>query len=65
MHGPLTFAGFMERALYDKDYGYYMTQAIAPDESLKERIGWEGDFFTAPELSPILAKTLVKQILEL
>ena len=64
VHGPLTFACFMEHALYDIDYGYYMTQALESDQSSRERIGWGGDFFTAPELSPILAKTLVRQVLE-
>jgi SAM-dependent MidA family methyltransferase len=65
LHGPLTFARFMERALYDKDHGYYMTQAVAQDKTPRERIGREGDFYTAPELSPILAKTLVLQVLDI
>ena len=65
MHGPLTFARFMELALYDDEYGYYMTKNLAQDESLKDRIGWDGDFYTAPELSPILAKTLLCQVVEI
>ena len=65
LEGPLTFARFMEQALYDHQYGYYMTQAVAHNQSLRERIGWEGDFFTAPELSPFLAKTLVQQTLDI
>ena len=63
--GPLSFARFMELALYDPSHGYYMTQAVGQDQSSRERIGWEGDFYTAPELSPILAKTLVRQVLEI
>jgi len=63
--GPLTFARFMELALYDEGHGYYMTQAAEQDQSSRERIGWQGDFYTAPELSPILAKTLVRQVLEI
>ena len=63
--GPLSFARFMELALYDPWHGYYMTQAVEQDQSSRERIGWEGDFYTAPELSPILAKTLVRQVLEI
>ncbi len=55
----------MELALYDEGHGYYMTQAAIQDESSRERIGWQGDFYTAPELSPILAKTLVRQVLEI
>ncbi len=63
--GPLTFARFMELALYHEGHGYYMTQAIEHDQSSQERIGWGGDFYTAPELSPILAKTLVRQVVEI
>ena len=63
--GPLSFARFMELALYDPSHGYYMTHAIDQGHSSRERIGWEGDFYTAPELSPILAKTLVRQVLEI
>ncbi|TFG58957.1 MAG: class I SAM-dependent methyltransferase [Nitrospirales bacterium] len=63
--GTLTFARFMELALYDKDHGYYMTQAMEQDQFSRERIGWDGDFYTAPELSPILAKTLVRQVLDI
>jgi SAM-dependent MidA family methyltransferase len=63
--GILSFARFMELALYDPSHGYYMTQAIDQGHCSRERIGWEGDFYTAPELSPILAKTLVRQVLEI
>ena len=55
----------MEMALYDEEHGYYMTQVLEQDQSSRERIGWNGDFYTAPELSPILAKTLVRQVLEI
>ncbi len=65
LQGPLTFARFMELALYHEGHGYYMTQTVAQDPAARERIGWKGDFFTAPELSPILAKTLVRQVLEI
>ena len=64
----MSFARFMEMALYDDPYGYYMTQPVAQEPSSQhppDRIGWGGDFFTAPELSPILAKTLVRQVLEI
>jgi SAM-dependent MidA family methyltransferase len=63
LSGPLTFARFMELALYDEGQGYYMTQPDEEDQSSRDRIGWDGDFYTAPELSPILAKTLVRQVL--
>ncbi len=65
LKGPLTFARFMELALYDEQDGYYMTQMVGDEASSRERIGWEGDFYTAPELSPILAKTLARQVLEI
>lgn len=63
--GLMSFARFMEMALYDVPYGYYMTQAVESEQPSHDRIGWGGDFFTAPELSPILAKTLVRQILDI
>lgn len=63
--GPMSFARFMEMALYDVSYGYYMTQAVESEQLSRDRIGWGGDFFTAPELSPILVKTLVRQILDI
>ncbi len=62
--GPLTFARFMDLSLYDKQHGYYMTSAVNPDSAATTRIGWGGDFYTAPELSPLLAKTLVRQVRE-
>ena len=63
--GPLSFARFMELALYDVPYGYYMTQAVDGERPSSDRIGWGGDFYTAPELSPMLARTLVNQILDI
>lgn len=62
--GPLTFARFMELALYDEEYGYYTTGG-GPSRTASP-IGREGsDFFTAPSLSPILAKCLVRQLEEI
>ena len=43
--GPMTFARFMDLALYDPDGGYYRAAAARP--------GREGDFLTAPEAHPI------------
>ena len=54
----------MEMSLYDPQDGYYMTAREAP-EGPHQRIGWQGDFYTAPELSPLLARTLVQQVLEI
>lgn len=61
----MSFARFMELALYDDPYGYYMTQSVESEPSQTGRIGRDGDFYTAPELSPILAKTLVRQIVDI
>ena len=30
--GPISFACFMELALYDVPYGYYMTKMVEPDQ---------------------------------
>jgi SAM-dependent MidA family methyltransferase len=54
--GPMTFARFMELALYDPDGGYY--RAAAP------RPGREGDFLTAPEAHPIFGHVLGRQLAE-
>jgi SAM-dependent MidA family methyltransferase len=48
--GPITFARFMELALYDPERGYYRTAADRP--------GRGGDFLTAPEAHPIFGATL-------
>ena len=43
--GPITFARFMERALYEPGHGYYRRADAGP--------GRAGDFLTAPEAHPI------------
>ena len=55
--GPITFARFMERALYDPERGYYVAAATRPMRS--------GDFLTAPELHPIFGRTLARQVDEM
>ncbi len=52
--GPLSFANFMEAALYDPDFGYYMR----PGPS----IGREGDYYTSLDVHPIFAELLGRQI---
>lgn len=54
--GPITFARFMELALYHSAYGYYSTGP---------RAGRSGDFLTAPEAHPIFGWTLARQLDEL
>ena len=55
--GPMSFARFMELALYARDGGYYR----GPDA----RPGRDGDFITAPELHPIFGGTLATGIEEI
>lgn len=50
--GPMTFARFMEIALYDPARGYYRGAIARP--------GRAGDFLTAPEASPIFGRTLAR-----
>jgi SAM-dependent MidA family methyltransferase len=47
--GPMTFARFMELALYDPEAGYY----TAPVADATAGPGRRGDFLTAPECHPI------------
>ena len=52
--GPITFARFMELALYDPDGGYYRASAARP--------GRAGDFLTAPEAHPIFGAALARAV---
>jgi SAM-dependent MidA family methyltransferase len=49
---PITFARFMELALYEPGHGYYRS----PDR----RPGREGDFLTAPEAHPIFGRCVAR-----
>lgn len=55
--GPITFARFMELALYDPAAGYYRAEAVRP--------GREGDFLTAPETHPIFGAALARGLAEI
>ena len=57
--GPITFARFMELALYHPRFGYYMRQTEGASE---ERIGWSGDYYTSADVHPVLAQALARQI---
>src|SRR5207237_3772727 len=52
--GPITFADFMASALYDPEYGYYM--------SSDSRIGTDGDVYTSPDVHPIFGALLARQL---
>ncbi|MCC6793042.1 MAG: SAM-dependent methyltransferase [Thermomicrobiales bacterium] len=54
--GRITFARFMELALYHPDHGYYL--------AAERRPGRGGDFLTAPEASAYFGLTLSRQIAE-
>ncbi|HSG05491.1 MAG TPA: SAM-dependent methyltransferase [Nitrospiria bacterium] len=56
-NGPVTFARFMESALYDPEFGYYTAHA--------DRIGLGGDFYTSPDVSPLFGRLLAKQLLQM
>uniref|UniRef100_E6QSH0 SAM-dependent methyltransferase n=1 Tax=mine drainage metagenome TaxID=410659 RepID=E6QSH0_9ZZZZ len=52
--GALDFAHYMDLALYAPALGYYAAGAA--------KFGAEGDFITAPEISPLFGQTLARQI---
>ena len=52
--GPLTFARFMELALYDPAAGYYRSESARP--------GRGGDFLTAPEAHPIFGQAIARHV---
>jgi SAM-dependent MidA family methyltransferase len=52
--GPVTFARFMEWALYHPERGYYTSD--------RRKIGKEGDFYTAPSINPVFAEVLADEI---
>ncbi len=54
--GAIPFSRFFELALYHPQYGYYTgPQAV---------FGREGDFITAPLISPFFSKSLAEQVIE-
>ncbi len=52
--GAITFARFMELALYAPGLGYYSAGS--------QKFGAEGDFVTAPEISPLFSRCVAHQI---
>ncbi len=52
--GVITFARFMELALYEPGLGYYSAGS--------RKFGAEGDFITAPEISPLFSRCLASQV---
>lgn len=54
--GRITFARFMELALYHPEHGYYL--------KVDRKAGRDGDFLTAPEASAYFGLTIARQIAE-
>jgi NADH dehydrogenase [ubiquinone] 1 alpha subcomplex assembly factor 7 len=52
--GPITFAEFMDAALYDPDDGFYARPVVGPDRH----------FVTSPHVSPAFADLLARQLAE-
>lgn len=48
--GPITFANFMELALYEQEYGYYRSDGT--------RTGKEGDYYTSPCVHPAFGEII-------
>jgi len=55
--GWISFERFMELALYEPGLGYYSAGAV--------KLGPGGDFVTAPEISPLFARCLANQCVEI
>ena len=55
--GVISFAEYMKHALYEPGLGYYMAGAA--------KFGAEGDFVTAPEVSPLFGQAIAVQIDEI
>ncbi len=51
--GSILFSKYMEMALYTPEIGYYA--------GALQKIGRQGDFITAPEVSPIFSRCLARQ----
>jgi SAM-dependent MidA family methyltransferase len=52
--GPISFADFVESALYDPEEGFYSRQPV----------GEGGDFVTSPHISPVFGSLVARQIEE-
>src|SRR5213596_1763542 len=56
VRGPMTFAEFMETALFDTEDGYYTTRAS---------LGFEGDYVTSADLGPAFGRSLARAVADL
>jgi SAM-dependent MidA family methyltransferase len=56
-HGPVSFAWFMDQALYHPEHGYYSSGRCA--------IGRKGDYFTNVSVGPLFGQLLAAQFTEI
>ena len=55
--GPVSFAWFMEQALYHPEFGYYASD--------RAEIGRKGDYFTNVSVGPLFGQLLAAQFVEI
>ncbi len=55
--GPMTFARYMELALYHPALGYYAGGAEG-----REPLGWSGDYFTSGDVSPLWGWAMARRL---
>ncbi len=55
--GGLTFAEYMQQALYHPEYGYYTTP--------RTRIGKQGDFFTSSSVHSCFGRLIARQLIQM
>lgn len=58
--GPITFARFMELALYHPTLGYY-----SGGGEEREPLGWSGDYFTSGDVHPLWGWTIARQLYQM
>ncbi len=56
--GPITFADYMEVALYYPEGGYYTQAGRVPQ-------GWEGDYLTSTDLHPLFGAAIGRQLAQI
>jgi len=55
--GPVSFAWFMQQALYHPEHGYYSSGRCS--------IGWKGDYFTNVSVGPLFGQLMAAQFAEI